>query len=207
MFSIRISGKCIGSGAAVCLLIALAGTSLLLGQVSTGTILGTIADQSDAVLPGVEVMATNTETGITRSTVSGSRGEYRIPALPPRTYEVTARLSGFQTGVHSGFTLNVGQQAAIHFTLQVGSVAESVTVTGEAPMVETTNAMVSGVVDPTMMREIPLNNRSFLELVPMLGGAIFVETADASATRVSAANSPSQGHVIRRTASCSTAPG
>ncbi|MCZ6751620.1 MAG: TonB-dependent receptor [Acidobacteria bacterium] len=164
-------------------MIALAGTSLLLGQVSTGTILGTIADQSDAVLPGVEVMATNTETGITRSTVSGSRGEYRIPALPPGTYEVTARLSGFQTGVHSGFTLNVGQQAAINFTLQVGSVAESVTVTGEAPMVETTNAMVSGVVDQTMMREIPLNNRSFLELVPMLGGAIFVETADASATK------------------------
>ena len=85
MFSISVSGKWIGSGAAVCLLIALAGTSLLLGQVSTGTILGTVQDQSDAVLPGVEVTATNTETGITRRTVSGSRGEYRIPALPPGT--------------------------------------------------------------------------------------------------------------------------
>ena len=183
MFSIRIAGKWICRGVAFCLVFALTGTTLLFGQATGATAVGTVTDQSDAVLPGVEVTATNVETGIVRSTVSGSRGGYRIPALPPGTYEVQAELVGFQTGLRSGVTLNVGQQAAINFTLQVGDVAQTVTVTGEAPMVETTTASVSEVVDTTQMREIPLNNRSFLELVPLLGGAIFVETADASATK------------------------
>jgi outer membrane receptor protein involved in Fe transport len=159
------------------------GGNLLYGQGATGTILGTVRDSSNAVLPGVDLTITNTETGISRTGLTGSRGEFRIPALPPGSYEIHAAMSGFQTGIRSGIRLSVGQEATVNFELQVGSVAESVTVTGEAPMVETTNAVVSQVVDPTMMREIPLNNRSFLDLVPLTGGAIFVETADSSATK------------------------
>ncbi|HWP85592.1 MAG TPA: TonB-dependent receptor [Terriglobia bacterium] len=176
------SAQWILSGAFYLALVA-SGGSLLIGQGNYGTILGTVRDSSNAVLPGVELTITNTETGVSRTGITGARGEYRVTALPPGTYEIHATMSGFQTGVRTGVTLSVGQDATVNFTLEVGSVAESVTVTGEAPMVETTNAVVSQVVDPTMMREIPLNNRSFLDLVPMTGGAIFVETADSSATK------------------------
>jgi len=171
------------SGVIATVTLIIFGGSLLFGQGASGIILGTVRDSSNAVLPGVEIRVTNSETGISRTSLSGGRGEYRIPALPPGTYEIHAAMSGFQTGIHRGVTLSVGQEATVNFTLEVGSVAESVTVTGEAPMVETTNAVVSQVVDPTMMREIPLNNRSFLDLVPLTGGAIFVETADSSATK------------------------
>ena len=183
MFPIRVAGQWIRGGMMVCFFLALAGESFLLGQGNTGTILGAVKDQSDAVLPGVGITVRNVETGNVRTSVTGSRGEYRIPALPPGTYEIHAGLTGFQTGVRSGVTLSVGQEAAINFILAVGDVAESVTVTGEAPMIETTSATVSGLVDPQQMREIPLNARSFLELVPLQAGAIFAENADNSATK------------------------
>ena len=155
--------------------------SLLYGQ--AGTILGSVKDQSDAVLPGTTVTATNVDTGIARNTVTGARGEFRIPALPAGSYDLQAGMVGFQTEVRKGITLSVGQEAPVNFTLQVGNVAESVTITGEVPMIETTTATVSGLVDPQQMRDIPLNARSFLELVPLQAGAIFAENADSSATK------------------------
>ncbi|OFW15038.1 MAG: hypothetical protein A3H27_13400 [Acidobacteria bacterium RIFCSPLOWO2_02_FULL_59_13] len=185
MFTLGMEGSRGRLCVAVSLLfgVMVAGASSLFGQGATGTISGTIKDQSDAVLPGVGITVKNVETGIVRTSVTGSHGEYRVSALPPGTYEIHAGLAGFQTGVRSGVTLSVGQEAAINFTLAVGDVAESVTVTGEAPMIDTASATVSGLVDPKQMREIPLNARSFLELVPLQAGAIFAENADSSATK------------------------
>ncbi|HWP84033.1 MAG TPA: carboxypeptidase-like regulatory domain-containing protein, partial [Terriglobia bacterium] len=114
---------------------------------NTGTILGTVKDQSGAVLPGATLTVRNVETGITRTGVSGSRGEYRFPALAVGTYEVQAEMTGFQTSVRQGITLTVGREAVVDFSLAVGNVAEQVTVTGEAPLIETTTATVGGVVD------------------------------------------------------------
>ena len=111
---------------------------------TTGTIFGTVTDQTDAVLPGTGIMVTNVETGIARSTVAGDRGAYRVTNLPPGTYEVQASLTGFQTGVRSGITLTIGQEANVGFTLLVGDVTQQVTVTGEAPLIETTSSSVSG---------------------------------------------------------------
>jgi hypothetical protein len=165
------------------LVFAGAATLQSFAQGNAATVLGNVKDQSGAVLPGANITITNIETGINRTAVTGARGEYRVPALQPGSYEVKIELTGFQSEVRKGITLSVGQEASIDFTLSVGNVAESVTITGEAPLIETTNAVVSRVVDPTMMREMPLNSRSFLDLVPMTGGAIFVETADSSATK------------------------
>ncbi len=182
MFSSMVSGKLFRCGAILCFL-ALAGGSFLLGQGTTATVLGTVHDQSGAVLPGVAVTVRNVETGIARTTTTGSRGEYQLPSLPPGAYEVQAVLTGFQTGIRRGITLSVGQDATVNFDLEVGNVSETVEVQAEAPMIDTTSATVGGVVDSQQMREIPLNARSFLELVPLQAGAIFSENADMSATK------------------------
>ena len=114
------------------LLVALAPGSLLMAQLTTGTILGTVKDQTEAVLPGATVTVTNVETGIVRSATTGSRGEYRILALAVGTYDIQASMAGFQTNVHKGMTLSIGREAVVDFSLKVGDVAEQVTVTGEA---------------------------------------------------------------------------
>lgn len=150
---------------------------------NTATILGTVKDQSGAVLPGAQVSVTNVETGITRATTAGARGEYRLPSLPVGTYDVTSTMSGFQSSVRRGITLTIGRDAVVDFSLQVGSVSEQVTVTGEAPLIETTTATVGGVVDSQQMRDIPLNARSFIELVPLQTNAVFAEAGASSATK------------------------
>ncbi|MCZ6750517.1 MAG: carboxypeptidase-like regulatory domain-containing protein, partial [Acidobacteria bacterium] len=165
------------------LFLFIAGGVSLQAQLSTGTISGTVKDQSEAVLPGATVTVTNVETGITRIVESEGNGQYRVPNLIPGSYEVQAESAGFQTGVRSGITLSVGRQAVVDITLRVGDVAERVTVTGEAPLIETTTATVSGVVEQQQMRDIPLNSRSFLELVPLQTGATFTETAGNSAVQ------------------------
>jgi carboxypeptidase family protein len=151
------------------------GQSALVAQLTTATIQGTVKDQSGAVLPGATVTATNTETGNTRNATSGSRGEYRLSALGAGTYDIQAEMTGFQTGVRKGVTLTIGSEPVLDFSLSVGNVTEQVTVTGEAPLVEATTSTVSGVVDQQQMKDIPLNARSFIELVPLQTGAVFAQ--------------------------------
>lgn len=148
----------------------------LWAQSTTGTILGTAKDQTGAVLPGVSINIRNVETGITRASVTGDRGEYRVPALGVGIYEVQAELAGFQRAVRQGITLTVGREAVVDLTMNVGDVSEQVTVIGEAPLIETTSASVGGVVDSQQIRDIPLNARSFIELVPLQAGAVLSET-------------------------------
>jgi hypothetical protein len=170
----RITPVIIGLG----ILLLIGATRSAIAQVTTGTILGTVKDQSAAVLPQVSITVTNVGTGISRSAITGSRGEYRIPALSVGAYEVQAELVGFQSSLHRGITLSVGREAVIDFTLQVGSVAEQVTVTGEAPLLEITTATVSGVVSTQQIRDIPLNARSFIDLIPLQTGAVFAEAGN-----------------------------
>ncbi len=157
-------------------LAALVLPAALWAQSTTGTILGTVKDQTGAVLPGVSINIRNVETGITRASVTGARGEYRVPALNVGSYEVQAELAGFQRAVRQGITLTVGREAVVDLTMNVGDVSEQVTVTGEAPLIETTSASVGGVVDSQQIRDIPLNARSFIELVPLQAGAVLSET-------------------------------
>ena len=133
---------------------------LLWAQITTGTISGTVKDSTGAVLPGATVEVQNVDTGISRTVSTDSRGYYTAPNLSVGQYAVTASLSGFQTAVRRGITLTVGQNAVIGFTLAVGAVTERVEVTGEAPLVETTTATVSGLVDEKQVQDLPLNARS-----------------------------------------------
>jgi len=145
---------------------------VLAAQVTTGTILGTVRDSTGAVIPGTTIRVTNTETGTVRTVTTDAAGHYAAPQLGVGRYEVTAVASGFQSVVRNGIDLTLGREAAVDFTLQVGSVSEQVTVTGEAPLVEATNATLSNLVSEKAMRELPLNGRSFTDLTAMSPGVV-----------------------------------
>src|SRR5207237_2535872 len=95
-----------------------------IAQLTTGTISGTVTDQSGAAVPGATVTLKNTDTGVSRTTLSQENGKYEALSLPAGSYEISASLSGFQTVVHKGIGLAVGQNAVVDFALQVGQVSD-----------------------------------------------------------------------------------
>src|SRR5437870_4254119 len=155
-----------GSVTAIVALIAL-GTCLSFAQTSTATILGTVKDTSGALIPGVSITVKHTESGLTRTVVSGERGGYNLPFLPVGPYELTTTMPGFKQVVRSGINLVVGQEAVVDLTLEVGANAEQVTVTEEAPLVNTTTSSTSGVITEQQVKELPLNGRSFDQLITL----------------------------------------
>jgi hypothetical protein len=136
----------------------------------TATIIGTVTDQTKGVLPGATVTATNLETGIQTTAVSGQNGEYRLQQLQPGRYRVQAELAGFSTVTVAQVELLVGQNAAIPFSMSVATLNESVTVTGEAPFVDTSSSQVAGNVDRRQMESLPLQGRNWIELSNMVKG-------------------------------------
>src|SRR5882724_5340664 len=137
---------------------------------ATAQISGAVQDQSGAVLPGVEVTATQTETGVRRTTVTNEPGHYVLPNLPLGAYRLEAALPGFRTFVQSGLVLQVNSNPTINIVLQVGQVSEQVEVQANAGLVETRSLSVGQVMDTTRIVELPLNGRNAQELV-LLGGA------------------------------------
>ncbi|HYR45197.1 MAG TPA: carboxypeptidase regulatory-like domain-containing protein, partial [Terriglobia bacterium] len=151
---------------AIVALIAL-GTCLVFAQTSTATILGVVRDTSGALVPGVSITVKHTESGLTRTVVSGERGAYNVPLLPVGAYEITTTMPGFKQAVRSGINLVVGQEAVVNLTLEVGASAEQVTVTEEAPLVNTTTSSTSGVITEQQVKDLPLNGRSFDQLITL----------------------------------------
>ena len=135
-----------------------------------GSLIGTVTDDTKAVLPGATVTATSLETGRMLTAATNERGEYRIPGVPAGRYKIQAELAGFSTVIVPELELLVGQNRTVPFTLQVASLQESVTVTGEAPLVDTRSAAVSGNVDRRQMEELPLQGRNWMELSMMVKG-------------------------------------
>ncbi len=156
---------------------------LLLGvaaysQVTTATISGTVNDSTGAVIPGATVALRHVDTGRSRTVSTGTEGRYSAAQLSVGSYEVTAESAGFQTVVRTGVTLTVGREFVVDFTLQVGAVAERITVTGEAPLVETTSATVTGLVTERAIRELPLNGRDFSQLMLLQEGVVNIADAN-----------------------------
>ncbi len=135
-----------------------------------GSLLGTVTDDTKAVLPGVTLTASSLETGRTMTAVTNERGEYRIPGVPAGRYKIQAELGGFSTVIVPELELLVGQNRTVPFVLQVATLQESVTVTGEAPLVDTRSAAVTGNVDRRQMEELPLQGRNWMELSMMVKG-------------------------------------
>ena len=141
-------------------------------QSTNGTISGTVKDATGAVLPGTKVVLLNQETGISRTVQADAAGHYSAPSLSLGNYQVTGSLEGFQTEVRKGIVLTVGRQAIVNFELAVGAVTETVEVTGEAPLVETTSSSLGALVDDRTIRDLPLNGRSYEQLALLQPGVI-----------------------------------
>src|SRR5213592_2077210 len=149
-------------------------------QVTTATIAGVVQDASGAVIPGVSITAKNVETGVTRTATSDGGGRYTVPELTLGDYEVEAQLAGFQTEVRSGITLTVGRVAVVNFALMVGQLSDKVSITAEAPLVESTTSAMSSLVDERTIRELPLNGRSWDNLALTQPGVVTVGAGQAS---------------------------
>src|SRR5207249_7478464 len=158
-------------GIAVVAFMAL-GTCLVFAQGSTGTISGVVRDASGAVIPGVMLTAKHTESGLTRPAVTNETGGYSIQLLPVGAYEIATELAGFKQEIRRGINLVVGQEAIVNVTLEVGTVAETVTVTGEAPIVNTTLASTVGLVNESQIKDLPLNGRGFDQLMAVAPGTV-----------------------------------
>src|SRR5262247_554173 len=112
----------------VCLLGCFFGVLNGFAQTTNATLGGTVSDASKALIPGVNITATNTQTGIVSTTITNETGAYNFPSLQTGSYKVTAELPGFQTQTYNDVALGVGQQVRLNFSLQVGQQAQSVEV-------------------------------------------------------------------------------
>ena len=136
-------------------------------QGTTATISGTVKDSTGAVMPGASVVVLNQDTGISRTVQADQAGRYSAPSLSLGNYQITASLPGFQTEVRRGIVLSVGREAVVNFQLAVGAVTQTVEVTGEAPLVDTTSSAIEGLVDNQRVVDLPLNGRSFEQLATL----------------------------------------
>lgn len=153
-------------------ILVLAGLAAGGAWAQTGSIGGTVTDQSGAVVPGVDLTLTEVERKLSRSTKTDAGGNYLFTSLPPGNYEIRAERAGFKTFVQSGLTLEVDQRTRLDVVLQVGAVGETVSVTAELPLVSSENINFGGVVENRRILEMPLNGRFFLDLANLLPGTV-----------------------------------
>ena len=141
-------------------------------QAVTGTIIGTVADSTGAVVAGAKVTITNTGTGLTRTVTSDSAGEYTAPSLPTGTYLVTGEMAGFKTAALSGIELGVSQRVKIDVTLEVGNMTESVTIQAATPLLQTSSSELGTTVEEEQIQTMPLNGRNFVSLTRTVPGVL-----------------------------------
>lgn len=141
-------------------------------QTTTGTILGDVKDGTGGSLPGVTVTAVNQGNGLTREAITDELGTYRFAALPPGVYTVTASLTGFKEATRADLRLAINSQLTAPFVLEVGGVEETVTVTEQAPLVNTTENVVRTLVDTQQIASLPLKSRDFLDLTLLAPGVV-----------------------------------
>jgi outer membrane receptor protein involved in Fe transport len=153
---------------AVCLL-GLAATPAT-AQQTTGNITGRILDDQGAAVPGATVTGKNSLTGFVRTDVSDGEGIFRLSAMPVGTYDLTAELQGFNKVENKGIVLSVGQTLDVNFALKLATVQETITVTGESPLIETSSSSVGGVVDVGRIESLPLNGRQFANAAVTIPG-------------------------------------
>jgi hypothetical protein len=157
--------------AAVCVVLATPFAARISAQSTTGTIQGIVRDDQAAVIPGATVTVRNVQTGQARSVVTTEQGQYRFPNLQVGQYELTVELAGFGTYRQAGLNLSLNQDAAIDVTLRPAGVAESVQVTADTPLLNTTNAEVGVRFDTRRVAELPvINSRDVFSLALQAAG-------------------------------------
>jgi len=151
---------------ALCVFAWPVGQAAAQSQATTGEVSGRVLDAQGGALPGVTVTAKNPETGYNRSVTTNEEGLYLLPLLPPGTYDVTMELAGF-TSTTRRIALTVGASVTYNHTLQLSSIAESVTVTAATPLVETTATVRTSTVPEAAIDNLPINGRRFQDFVTL----------------------------------------
>ena len=146
--------------------------------VAGSQIAGVVRDSGGGVLPGAEITATKTDTGMTRTVFAGPDGAYVLPNLPVGPYQLKIVLQGFQTYLRDGIVLQVNSNPIVDVTLSVGAIGEQITVTAGTAMVETRSTGVGQVIDNERVMEIPLNGRQATELIFLSGLATSAPAGD-----------------------------
>ena len=139
-------------------------------QSATATIEGTIVDQSGALLPGVTVTITEVDTGTQRVAMTDASGVFSAPLLPVGVYSLTAELAGFQTQKQPEIKVTIGQTITLRIEMGVNAVAESITVSGVTPIIETSRSKVSATVDEIAVQRLPVNGRNFIDFALLTPG-------------------------------------
>jgi hypothetical protein len=143
-----------------------------------GTISGHVVDPQGRAVSGARVVVASAETGATRGVFSNLQGVYSVPALPPDRYNTTVEAKGFKTVHENGVVLEADQRARLDFSLTIGSRAESVTVEGSAPLLNTSDASVSTFLGNRFVENIPLNGRSFSSLIDQVPGVVLTPSGE-----------------------------
>ena len=141
-------------------------------QSPNGTINGLVLDPSNKVIAGADILVINDATGVKYSAKTNEDGIYVVPNLPPGAYRLQVSKVGFKTLIKPDIVLNIQDALSVNFTLPVGAVFDTVTVEGGASMIDTTDASVSTVVDQTYLKNMPLNGRSFQDLILLTPGIV-----------------------------------
>jgi hypothetical protein len=150
------------------LLFALGSYTAAFAQTPTFSLEGVVSDAQQAVLPGATVTITNTATGLTRSVVTDAGGRYVITSMPTEgRHRIQVELAGFATAVREDLVFNAGQRALINFSLRLSTVEETITVAGDAPIVETTSSEVSSTIDRQAFETLPVKERNYFRLLTL----------------------------------------
>jgi hypothetical protein len=157
---------------ALCLLLVICITPRIFAQSTDATISGIIVDPSGKLITNAAVQILNEATGVLYTSKSNGDGIYTLSILPPGQYRIEVSKIGFKTLIKPGIVLNVQSAVALNFTLPVGATSESVTVEAGASLINTTDASVSTVIDRKFVGNIPLNGRSFQDLISMTPGVV-----------------------------------
>lgn len=148
-------------------------SSAAAAQENRATITGAVTDQSNAAMPGVRVEAMNVDTGVPYPTVTNDAGVYSIPLVPSGNYQLTATLDGFQTATRRGVQVRAGERVQADFKMQVGAVSETLTVTAQAPLLETATASRGAVVSTEQVNDLPIMVRTAVLFATLTPGVQF----------------------------------
>jgi Carboxypeptidase regulatory-like domain len=145
---------------------------LVFAQSSTAAISGLVRDTSGAFMPGMSITVKHIESGLTRTSMTSESGGYNMQLLPVGAYELVTDMPGFKQQMRRGINLAVGQEAVVNLTLEIGAHTELITVTDEAPIVNTTLSATSGLINEAQIKDLPLNGRSFDQLLTLNVGTV-----------------------------------